>query len=352
MQITELYELTAWVNAEIVKAEIVEKYQSLLNILNNNARSSVKQSFEDEKEELLKALNNVALVQLTADQMKVLEKIGIATAVGSKGISTLEDVLFRNALDVATAAAKVQEALQGVDTGVAWAKQVQVSLEEIIDTKSPEFANEVLLRINFSGHAAMSNISDLKSWSSIWYEIGRGVAMAHNRSPEDVRVVGAAKGSIIIELAVAYAIAKSVSKIILEALTVADRVLDIRKKAEEIRSLKLNNDKLASDLEKEADTEKEKGIKQIADDLVKALKLKAGNDGDKVAALEKAIKNLVNFTEKGGSVDFVLPKADTNQDDKSDDAIKHEKEIKELRNAFESIRLLEHKLKQIEHKPS
>ncbi len=203
------------------------------------------------------------------------------------------------------------------------------------------------MRVNFSGQAAMKNVADLKSWGLLWYDIGRGVAMAHNLSPEDVRIVGATRGSIIIELVAVYAVTHTISKIILSALTVAARVLDIRKKAEEVRGLKLNNDKLAAELEKAADEEKDKGIKQLAEELTKALKLKS-SEGDKATALEKAIKNLINFTEKGGKIDFVLPKTTTESAEQGDPA-KRDKEIKELRDQFEKIRLLEDKLKLLEH---
>lgn len=81
----------------------------------------------------------------------------------------------------------------------------------------------------------MSNLSDFKSWGSTWYDIGRGVAMGHGTPPEDIKVVGATRGSIIIELGVAYAIAATTSRIILEALKLAEKSLALRKTVEEIR---------------------------------------------------------------------------------------------------------------------
>ena len=193
----------------------------------------------------------------------------------------------------------------------------------------------------------MSNITDFKSWGNVWYDIGRGISMAHDASPEDVKIVGATKGSIIIELAVIASIATTTSAIILSGLKVAEKVLDIRKKVEEIKNLKLQNKKLAIDLEKEADKERESGIEKISKDLIKKLKIKINGEGDKANALEKAVKNLVNFVESGGEIDFILPERNESSDDESEDT---QPDYGELKITFQEIRQLENKLKRLEEK--
>ena len=161
-----------------------------------------------------------------------------------------------------------------------------------------ELDNEILMRVTFTGQAKMGNIKDFKTWDNPWYDIGRGIALAHGTSPEDIKIVGATTGSIIIELAVVASIATTASGIILAALKVAEKVLDIKKKAEEIRGLKLTNDKLAKDLDEAADTEKAKGIEEITVTMIKKLSIKKTGEGDKVKALETSIKNLVNLLSK------------------------------------------------------
>lgn len=166
--------------------------------------------------------------------------------------------------------------------------------------------------------------------------------MAHNASPEDVKIVGAMKGSIIIELAVIASIATTTSGIILAALMVAEKVLDIRKKAEEIRNLKLKNTKLAREIEKEAENEKKTGIEAISAKLIKKLKLNKSDGGDKAIALNKAVQNLVNFIESGGEVDFVIPKEEIEGDENTTP------NYEDLRVTFQKIRQLENKIKMLE----
>jgi hypothetical protein len=344
MNVSELYDLTFWITNEIHDAKVPQKYQALHAILQQNSQPNHQQQpFESQKDDLIETLKNVPLRQLTRDQLDFLYHLGIAEAVGSEGISVIEDILYKNVIDVATSAQKLQLIIQKLNEGINKSNQIQAGLKGCVAEEEYEAKKEILMRVSFTGHAVMANVSDFKRWGSIWYDIGRGIAMAHNASPEDVKIVGATKGSIIIELAVVASIATTTSGIILAALKVAEKVIDIRKKAEELRGLKLKNEKFAKDLEKEAENEKKSDIEEITGNVAKQLELKEG-EGDKVKALDTAVKNLVNFIEKGGVVDFIIPE--------DEEELEEEEKNKndELRIAFQEIRKLENKLALLEHK--
>jgi hypothetical protein len=343
MNVSELFDLTHWITSEIDKKQVPQKYQVLQTILQQHSQPNQhKQSFDSQKEDLINALRNVPLGQLTRDQLDFLSHLGIAQAVGEEGINTIEEVLYKNVIDVATSAQKLQEILQKVSQGISKSNQIKEGLTDCVAEEKYEAENEILMRVSFTGQALMSNVTDFKSWGSIWYDIGRGIAMVHNASPEEIKIVGATKGSIIIELAVIASIATTTSGIILAALKVAEKVIDIRTKAEELRGLKMKNDKFAKELEQEAENEKKAGIEEITANVVKDLQLK-GDEGDKVKALDTAVKNLVNFIEKGGIVDFVIPEAEGEEEGKED-------ENQKLRMAFQEIRKLEKKISLIEQK--
>lgn len=344
MNVSELFELTHWITREIEGAQIPQKYQALQTILQQHSQpNQQKTPFESQKDDLINTLRKVPLAQLTRDQLDFLYHLGIAEAVGEEGIEAIEDTLYKNVIDVATSAQKIQQMLQIISEGIGKANQIKTGLTNCVIEEEYEADNEILMRVSFTGHALMSNVTDFKSWGNIWYDIGRGIAMVHNASPEEVKIVGATKGSIIIELAVIASIATTTSGIILAALKVAEKVLDIRTKAEELRGLKMKNDKFAKDLEKEAENEKKSGIEEITGEVAKKLKIKKDGEGDKIKALDTAVKNLVNFIEKGGIVDFIIPEEEEPEEGE-------ESNNKELRVAFQEIRQLEKKLSLIEHK--
>lgn len=343
MNVSELFYLTHWITSEIERTEIPQKYQALHAILQQNSQpNQQKQPFEAPKNDLITALKGVPLGQLTRDQVEFLYHLDISEAIGEEGIEAIEDILYKNVIDVATSAQKISQIIQKITNGISKSNQIKAGLTGCVPEEEYESENEILMRVSFTGNAAMSNISDFKMWGNIWYDIGRGISMAHNLSPEDVKIVGATKGSIIIELAVIAIIAKTTSEIILASLKVAEKVLDIRKKAEELRGLKMKNTKFAKELEKEAEVEKKAGIEEITSSVSKQLKLKE-NEGDKVKALDTAIKNLVNFIEKGGIVDFIIP------EDEEEPGEGGERKNEGLRVAFQQIRQLEKKLELLEY---
>lgn len=342
MNVSELYALTSWIDEEVVKAQIPQKYQALQQILQQNVQPNQQQQpFKSQKTNLMETIKKVTLSQLTKEQLLFLRELGIAQTIGKEGVNTIEDILYKNIIDIATSAQTIQNIHQKLAQGIQKSNQIKTGLDGCVSQEEYELENEVMIRVSFTGHAAMANVIDFKNWGNIWHEIGRGIAMAHDATPEDVRIVGATKGSVIIELAAIPVIATTAITIIFYALKLAEKVLDIRKKAEEIRNLKLKNRKLANDIEKEAEKEKTIGIDKISNVLIKELGIKKESEGDKANALDRAVKNLVNFIESGGEVDFIMPEEGEEEEGKNDNL---PPEYNKLRNIIQDIRLLETKL--------
>lgn len=346
MNVSELYDLVYWVTREIAETQIPQKYQALQQIIQQNAQpNQPKQPFESQRNDLIETIKKVPLSQLTKEQLLFLRELGIAQAVGEEGTNAIEDILYRNVIDIATSAKKIQEIHQSLSQGIQKSNQIKTGLDGCVSQEEYEIENEVMIRVSFTGYAAMSNVTDFRKWGNIWHEVGRGIAMAHNAAPEDVRIIGATRGSVIIELATYPAIATTASAIILLALKLAEKVLDIRKKAEEIKNLQLQNKELAKEIEREAEKEKKIGIEQIYESLIEKLKIKKDGEGDKATALDKAVRNLVNFIESGGEVDFIVPEKDEEKEGESDNpAPKYE----DLKITIQEIRQLENKLKLLE----
>jgi ribosomal protein S13 len=348
VNLSELFDLTQWIDREIKAKRIRDLYQNLQSILQSNTGPNrTKQPFENERNELIAAISTVPLESLSTEQVDFLQKLGIGNHIGEVGASEVEDILFRNPLDPATAAQKFAKIIQEIDQGIQKSDQLKQTLTGIIPPE-PELKDQVLVRVTFSNEAAITNVVDLKNWSGIWYDIGRGVAMINDASPEEIQVVGAGKGSVVIELAVAYGIGKTIAAVILEALKVAEKVVDIRRKVEEIKGLKLSNSKIAKELQDAAGIEKKKGIESITETITKVKRKKDGTEGDKVVAFDKAVSQLVDFLEKGGNVDCVIP-----EEESSDESAKQgpkAAEVRELRTTFREIRLLERRLEQLEDK--
>lgn len=346
MQIKELLNLSYWIDENIKKLQVSQKYQQLHKAMqqNVNARNNQPmQPFEAQKEAVIDTIKDISVSGLTNEQERMLSKLEISQYIGSEGVKNLENLLFRNSLDIATATAEVNSIHGKLNQAIQKSDQLKTNIASLVDTdeEDSDEDEQVIIRVHFQNDVSLNNLTDLKKLGTTWWEIGRGIAMAHDSAPEDVKIVGAQKGSIIIELAVMAAIAATTSQIILSALKVADRVLTIRKKSEEIKALQLGNQKLEADLAKEADKEKKEGLEYITKEISISLNVNQSGDGEKFKVLEKSVKNLIEFVEKGGEVDFYSPEdSEDNQD------------VEQMRINFEEIKKLEKRVLAIESKSS
>lgn len=351
MQVEELYDLTTWIASNIVEEELVEKYQELHEVLKQNAQpNQEKQPFEEQQKALIEAVKAVPLSELSVGQIEILSELGFAQNIGSEGVALIEDVLFKNAVDIANAAERISQCITELNEGIQWSQQERELLGKIVtsDSITPN-EDQVLLRIHFTGDASIENLSELKEWSKIWWEIGRGISMAHDQSPENISVIGAGKGSIIVTLLAAYGIASTVSGIILASLKVVEKYYDIKRKAQEVRALELGNDEAEKALETAASEAKDSGVETIVKKTLGELELDQRNEGDKVNELTSATKKLVDFITKGGEVDFVIPDEEDEEADSSDDAEANVAAKNDLRIRFQEVRKLEREMKRLEH---
>ena len=356
MQIIELLRLTKWFQQKIVDEKIPNYYQNLFKKLNQNAQAvnnQPKQPFEDDKKNLFTSLRQVTLNTLTLEQIGFLQELEVLDLLGDDGIKTIETVLYENSLDIATAAQKIGVFNNTIKNAVAILNELDTTLSKSFSINDEDrlFEDSVIMRVYFQAGVAINNVTDLKKLSATWYEIGRGIAMAQGRTPEDFKIIGAEKGSLVIEMAVITGIAASVSTILLQALKVAERVIEILKKAEELKALNLSNSRIEQDLRKEAKEVKDNGIKSILDVSRKEFGFSEGDDGDKLVALEKSITKLIDFTEKGGAVDFVEPDDATAENGGEEQNTKDlRSETAKLKGNVQEIRQLENRIKQLEIK--
>ena len=143
--------------------------------------------------------------------------------LGQEAVDHVNDILFRHQLDEATAAAKITESISEIQRGLEKSNQIQLGLKSTIDeTEVP--TDRVLVRVYFAEQASIENVTQLKEWSQIWYDIARGIAMGHKMAPEEVRVAGAGKGSLFIDLVTVTSVVGTISFIAEKALKITERI--------------------------------------------------------------------------------------------------------------------------------
>ncbi len=349
MNVVELYTLAKWVNRDVVETELSAKYSKLHAILQQKA-SSPTVAFEEPKNDLIEAVNNVDLTTLTKDQVAFLDQIGILQAIGKQSEQQIENILFRHGLDLTTAVAKFLLIVNDLNGGIAKLNSIFESLEGCIQDDIDEYGDNVLIRVRFQDNASMSNVKDFKNWGKKWHLIGRGIAMIHDATPEDIKIIGAAKGSVVLELLTDYKIGLTVASIILGSLEVTESALNIRKMSAELILINLQTEmvtKNIADLEKTAKAVKKSGITNIINLQINELNLNTETDGDKINALEESVTILVDFIEKGGGIELMIPEHEEDPD--SDEENPTVDKFEKIREDITKIKNLEDKIESIEY---
>jgi len=361
MEVEELYHLSKWVqhNGNFV----AKKYQALMklmagNLAQNNQNQNQKQPIRESWQDLCDTLERMNLTQLNFQQLKHLEDIGIIQYLGEQGARYVKRTVKESAYDPATGAEEIKKAHSAINSAVQQFIGLQEALAAVQLTPV-SFAHDIeddeaLARIQFTSDASINNIADLKKWSNDWNDIVRGIGLCVGETPQNVRVIGASRGSILVWIggtmlfvSLMAHMSRKISGIVLDGLRVAEAIEDLRRK-------KISNAAIEQAL-REQQKEKETRAEQ---ELVDELKQKSVNfQPEHDAHLKTAVKKFMQFSKKGGVVDYIEPPRDEVELEavEDDDAAAFDPIVQvtqELRDLISEIRSIKGETNLIEHKPN
>ncbi len=355
MEVTELYNLTLWVDQENVTSDqpdnLLEKYSQFITALQNSQGGHVP--FQNERESLEDALNEINFLSLTRDQKEFLDKINVLQSLGQPASENIENILTRSGLDVATATSKIQDMHNNLAQGLEKLKFIRDGLKDYIPDDHAEILSHegVLTRLSFIEKTSINNVVDFKKSAADWYLIGRGLAEATDSKPEDIKIIGASRGSIIVDLLLFLPVAIALLKIISLILNSTKTYYEIQDISQSIKGKELDNElktAILADLKKVEEGEKNKFVEATVEAIMKQLKF----DQQKRSSIEGAVKKLSTFLERGGHIDFVFPPEDEGEEDEEAEDPKTQKALSRFRNDVQEARLLMDEVKQLRHMPS
>lgn len=305
MNIDELRSLAEWFHEHY--GEVQKLYGKLLQPIQHNANQAGKQPLENQLNELINYLQHMKFDDLSLQQIKILDDLGVSEYIGLQGANFVEGTIRTSEYDPSTAATRINEAINSVNQAHDGFQAYRDSLRSLgigeSDDDEPDF---ITIRVGFQNDAAINNVTDLRNYSKDWYDIIRGIALAADEAPEATKVVGASTGSIILILAGTASVTAILALISKNIASVAKDVIGIASQIEDLRGKKLLNSVIEKELKKLEEDKKKNAEKEIIDLVSDKI---AGIDGEKITALSGSIRKLLTFNEKGGNVDFVAPEA-------------------------------------------
>ncbi len=340
MNIEELLKLSKWITSEA--RSVVSQYELVYGILQHNSSHPQQKPLEEDLSKLKKSLRGMSLHTLSMSQIRMLENLGALSYLGKNGVNFLKKVESKTGIDSATATQDVSKAKHALDEAIRRSERIMeafsgIKIEGLEDTKIED--GIALLRVEFKDDASITNIVEWKAWASTWHDIARGITMSVGDAPESVQVLGASKGSIIIELGVALTVAKIITSIVNEIIGTTLKLTELQSSREDLRKKRLINDQIEKGIESQINSITEKSVEHIKEKTLQCIK--KNKDGEKESALHKAISKLLDFHKKGGEVDCIPPE--------SEDDSEGSEEIESLRSAVENLRIAQKELKLITH---
>ncbi len=336
MNTSELYTFAIWLRGHA--RNTVRLYQNLSNVLQHNASESTIYPVEEHVNALVDFLENMDYRILSNEQIHLLNVFGIDGLIGNTGCDYIVGLVTISNFDARTAHEELEAAIAKLSGALSRAQSLIKAFDDIaLPLDPPKLPDEtILLRVEFKNNASIGTIADWKAWSANWYDIFRGASMARGAAPEETKVVGATRGSIIMEFALTYAATRLAVGIVKSVMSVAFDWNKLLQTREQLRKDKLLNDKIELEINQQIESIKESGVSTTLESI--EAKLPTALDGEQRAALVNSIQKLVDFYQLGGEVDFVEPELIDLTDEAAKKATAAVNEIRGLIREYRDIR--------------
>ena len=351
MQVSELHQLVDWVDVNIRQSNLQAHYQQMTQALQQNTARRNNQppvSFESQKVQLFNTLEEINILELNLSQQKLLTSLKLDSLLGQSAIDQIEDILFRNQLDIVNAHKQFSSMQQKLNSGYTLLNQLKQPLDAIQTDAVDEDTlrkNETLMRVHFQHHSSISNMEEFSSWGERWKSISDGFTFATGGSVQDIRITGASKGSVILELVANTTLIGMIGGGIKWTLDSIKTGLEIRHQIVATQKLKIEKktqEVILQQLQEAQKAHRKESIDDITEKLIEEHKLNEDGDrGDIRPRLKPAVRELYDFIDGGGEVDFTAHEEQ-----------EPEQKVELLTQNISDVRTLTEELKAIEFKPS
>lgn len=305
MNVLELYELALWFRSYF--GHLNKRYSELHSVLKQNASQPEQQPLEEQLTNLNRFLCGMSIAHLSIQQLELLEQLNVSQWIGQAGAAKVDSTVKTASYDPASTRDKITKAMETIQSANQHLNsyfEAVTSLGLVPTTSEPDQLN-FFVRIGFKKEATIHSFSELKTNAEDWFLIAQGVARAADENPEDIRILGATQGSIILILATSACVTGIFALISRHLTGIAKDVISVGRERERLRQENLITKVMEKEFDKLEERARENGIAAIKAEL--SNQKSDDNAGDDLVALDKAIDKLVTFAERGGDIDFVAP---------------------------------------------
>jgi hypothetical protein len=342
MRVSELKRAMEFVIARVKEPLLIPKLNKLVNAVRQNARSPQQQiPITEEKQAVIKVIAGIVLDDLTLNEREVIAASFNLKKLGQAGTVWVNKIFTDHYLDPMGAVNELEELLQEFSGLEEQALKTLEVLEpfhvEAVDGDLEP--GKAALQITFKNQAAINDFSNLRDASEQWWEIMRGISILTHTAVEKIPILVMEKGyRLQIELSSNPQVLLALGSIVDKSLWAVDRYFDMKRKAEEIRAMDLDNKKIYHELEEEAEGYKRNIVDNINAAVIEAMAGRKSN-GEVSTAMEITVRHVFDFLDKGGTIDCRIPETGLPDLEKTKLATLYEK-VRRLQSKIEGRKLL------------
>ncbi|WP_171184105.1 hypothetical protein [Ruegeria sp. HKCCC2117] len=334
MEVSEVTRLAQWFTDN--SSEVRSDYQELIKVLDHNARQTQKLPFSEHVAQLSRSLINMPTKELSLLQYRVLESLHVDSFIGKKGSDWVYHLVRDTSFDPSTLLEKIQSTLNYLEDAERLLRDFS-SVASEIGFKEPvveEDEASYIVNVIFKDDASIRNVVEWKDTAKDWDLIIGSVAGLVDEKPEEVKVIGASNGSIVLTLAATYSVVKLLAMISKNVASIANDYLDFRIKLHALEQSKFMTATMKKELIKQEESLRKESKEQVLKEVKEAVPNAAP---EALTKFDKGLDNFIDFGEKGGGVDFVSPpELDENHEDYDPDMAQQFEDVRNLIIEYQS----------------
>jgi hypothetical protein len=359
MEINELYKLTKQVSELSAKNGFVNligqlrtslsQYKQLKSVAAQTPQhvqqvNNVKTAIETNRNQALKLLKEIQNSLQDYKLIKTSKKLKFNNLYGDEVISMLNRIGTDFDLRPDPLIAEITQYQQKLNSYQQFVNSLNIVLEDLEESSGKDE-----LIIFFEGGASVNNLKELSKVSADWNQIVNCFGRLTKENNTDINIVSIERGSLIATVSIASLIIMGIIKCSDKILDLILKIYEIKKKALELKSMKLDSIAAAIEiLEKQSTLNLPDGAKIITKELMDEFGWEPSSDlyNETEGATSNAVKKLIQFHNSGGKVDSKILNPNEEQSnsslslkEKNIKFLKVEEEVNSLTNGKEILRI-------------
>lgn len=263
-------------------------------------------NIESNRIQALSALNEIQRVLSEYKFVKTFNKLKIDNPFGDYANELLRRIPIELESSYESLLTEITQYYQKLNSYQQFTNSLSVVLGDV-EEKSGDKEDELI--IFFEGGATVENLKELARVSTDWNQIVNCFGRLVKENDTDIHIVSIERGSLIATLSISAAIIHGLIKGSDKILDLIMKTCELRKKALELKEMKLENIAKAIEiLEKQSTLNLSSEAKNVARELMIEYGWEQGADlfHETEAATVKAVKKIIKFQNAGGKIDSKL----------------------------------------------